>query len=102
MICWHNACSPRLLCKRLQLNSLGRPERNSIRVPNCPSAPSQPSTRDSTPCDAGEALNEFSAIGLWPEFTVRQSRVKEAVELIRALWTGEIARKGMSILPISV
>ncbi|HZR81654.1 MAG TPA: TIGR03557 family F420-dependent LLM class oxidoreductase [Candidatus Binatia bacterium] len=37
----------------------------------------------------GEALNEYSATGLWPESTVRRERLSEAVELIRRLWTGD-------------
>ncbi|MDQ2715901.1 MAG: TIGR03557 family F420-dependent LLM class oxidoreductase [Chloroflexota bacterium] len=37
----------------------------------------------------GEALNEYAATGLWPEHGERQARLAEAVELIRALWSGE-------------
>ncbi|GHO71067.1 F420-dependent glucose-6-phosphate dehydrogenase [Ktedonobacter sp. SOSP1-52] len=37
----------------------------------------------------GEALNEFAATGQWPEYTERRDRLAEAIELIRALWTGE-------------
>jgi coenzyme F420-dependent glucose-6-phosphate dehydrogenase len=38
---------------------------------------------------AGEALNEYAATGMWPEYRERQERMREAIELIRALWTGE-------------
>jgi len=37
----------------------------------------------------GEALNEYSATGLWPPYNTRQAQMSEAIELIRALWTGE-------------
>lgn len=37
----------------------------------------------------GEALNEYAATGLWPGYEERQERMQEAIELIRALWTGE-------------
>ena len=37
----------------------------------------------------GEALNEFAATGMWPGYDERQARMAEAIELIRALWTGE-------------
>jgi coenzyme F420-dependent glucose-6-phosphate dehydrogenase len=37
----------------------------------------------------GEALNEYSATAQWPEYRVRQTQLAEAIELIRALWTGE-------------
>lgn len=39
----------------------------------------------------GEALNEIATgwRGDWPEFTERFARLREAVTLIRALWTGE-------------
>jgi coenzyme F420-dependent glucose-6-phosphate dehydrogenase len=38
----------------------------------------------------GEALNETPAIGIkWPNFQERSSRLAEAVEVIRRLWTGE-------------
>jgi coenzyme F420-dependent glucose-6-phosphate dehydrogenase len=38
----------------------------------------------------GEALNEVSVARLqWPEFKERFSRMREAVDLMRALWTGE-------------
>src|SRR3954452_7072052 len=37
----------------------------------------------------GEALNEYSATGCWPAYAERQARLAEAIELIRALWTGE-------------
>lgn len=37
----------------------------------------------------GEALNELPASGEWGEYTERQERFVEAVEIIRALFTGE-------------
>jgi coenzyme F420-dependent glucose-6-phosphate dehydrogenase len=37
----------------------------------------------------GEALNEYSATGQWPDYKMRQHQLGEAIELIRALWTGE-------------
>jgi len=37
----------------------------------------------------GEALNEYSATGLWPNYQTRQSQLAEAVQLIRALWEGD-------------
>jgi coenzyme F420-dependent glucose-6-phosphate dehydrogenase len=37
----------------------------------------------------GEALNEYSATGQWPGYKARQKRMIEAIELMRALWTGE-------------
>lgn len=37
----------------------------------------------------GEALNEYAATGLWPSYTERAERMEEAIELIRALWSGE-------------
>lgn len=37
----------------------------------------------------GEALNEYAATGMWPEYEERQERLIEAIELIRALWSGE-------------
>jgi coenzyme F420-dependent glucose-6-phosphate dehydrogenase len=37
----------------------------------------------------GEALNEYSSVGQWPEYTVRQAQLGEAIELMRALWRGE-------------
>ena len=37
----------------------------------------------------GEALNEYAATGMWPEYEERRDRLFEAIELIRALWTGE-------------
>lgn len=36
----------------------------------------------------GEALNEFSATGVWPDYDVRQDMMREGIELIRQLWTG--------------
>jgi coenzyme F420-dependent glucose-6-phosphate dehydrogenase len=37
----------------------------------------------------GEALNEYSATGLWPNYQTRQAQLAEAVQLIRALWKGD-------------
>ena len=37
----------------------------------------------------GEALNEFAATGQWPTYAERRDRLAEAIELIRALWSGE-------------
>ena len=37
----------------------------------------------------GEALNEYSATGLWPSYNERRAQLAEAIELIRALWTGD-------------
>ena len=37
----------------------------------------------------GEALNEYAATGVWPGYADRQNRLAEAIDLIRALWTGE-------------
>ncbi len=37
----------------------------------------------------GEALNEYAATGWWPTYEERQERLAEAIELMRALWTGE-------------
>jgi coenzyme F420-dependent glucose-6-phosphate dehydrogenase len=37
----------------------------------------------------GEALNEYSATGLWPAYNTRQAQMAEAIALIRALWKGE-------------
>jgi coenzyme F420-dependent glucose-6-phosphate dehydrogenase len=37
----------------------------------------------------GEALNEYAAMGLWPGYSERQAMLKEAITLIRQLWTGE-------------
>jgi coenzyme F420-dependent glucose-6-phosphate dehydrogenase len=37
----------------------------------------------------GEALNEYSATGRWPSYKTRQEQMVEAIELIRALWSGE-------------
>lgn len=38
---------------------------------------------------AGEALNEQASTSRWGDFAERNERLAEAVELIRALWTGE-------------
>jgi coenzyme F420-dependent glucose-6-phosphate dehydrogenase len=44
----------------------------------------------------GEALNEYSATGQWPVYKCRQAQTAEAIELIRALWTGEkITHRGV-------
>ncbi len=37
----------------------------------------------------GEALNEYSSTGEWPEYETRQAMLGEAIALIRQLWTGE-------------
>jgi coenzyme F420-dependent glucose-6-phosphate dehydrogenase len=37
----------------------------------------------------GEALNEFAATGKWPEYEDRQAMLAEAIDLIRALWSGK-------------
>ena len=43
----------------------------------------------------GEALNEYSAVGRWPNYNIRRRQLGEAIELIRALWSGEkITRSG--------
>lgn len=43
----------------------------------------------------GEALNEFAATGQWPEYNVRRAQLAEAIDVIRALWSGEkITHKG--------
>ena len=43
----------------------------------------------------GEALNEYSATAQWPGYKIRQAQTAEAIELIRALWSGEkITHKG--------
>src|SRR5260370_20781216 len=38
----------------------------------------------------GEALNEYAATRQWPGYTERQERLREAIELIRQLWSGEV------------
>src|SRR6266516_4127417 len=38
---------------------------------------------------AGEALNEYAATGMWPEYEERRERLIEAIRLIRAFWSGE-------------
>jgi coenzyme F420-dependent glucose-6-phosphate dehydrogenase len=38
----------------------------------------------------GEALNEMAATGEWPPYDERQARMGEAIELIRALWSGDV------------
>lgn len=43
----------------------------------------------------GEALNDYAATGMWPEYNERRERLQEAIELIRALWTGnEVTHDG--------
>ncbi len=43
----------------------------------------------------GEALNEFAVTGSWPEFEERQARLAEAIEVMRALWSGDrVTHKG--------
>lgn len=37
----------------------------------------------------GEALNEYPAVGMWPGYNQRQTMLREAIMLIRQLWTGE-------------
>lgn len=37
----------------------------------------------------GEAINEFAATGQWPSYKERRERLAEAIEIIRALWSGE-------------
>jgi coenzyme F420-dependent glucose-6-phosphate dehydrogenase len=44
----------------------------------------------------GEALNEYSSTAQWPAYKKRQAQMAEAIELIRALWSGEkITYKGI-------
>ena len=44
---------------------------------------------------SGEALNERAATGDWPKWQERWDRLIEAIEVIRALWTGEpVSHKG--------
>lgn len=43
----------------------------------------------------GEALNDYAATGMWPEYDERRDRLAEAIDLIRALWTGgEVTHEG--------
>ena len=43
----------------------------------------------------GEALNEYSAMGHYPPYNVRRAQLQEAIELIRALFSGEkVTHKG--------
>lgn len=37
----------------------------------------------------GEAMNEYPMTGLWPEYNKRQDMMREAIELMRLLWSGE-------------
>ncbi|MFL6600418.1 MAG: TIGR03557 family F420-dependent LLM class oxidoreductase [Steroidobacteraceae bacterium] len=37
----------------------------------------------------GEALNEYASTARWPGYSERREQTAEAIELIRALWTGE-------------
>jgi coenzyme F420-dependent glucose-6-phosphate dehydrogenase len=44
----------------------------------------------------GEALNEYSATGQWPDYNIRRAQLGEAINLIRALWTGEkVSHRGV-------
>lgn len=44
---------------------------------------------------SGEALNEQAATGTWPKWPERWERLIEAIEVIRALWTGQpVTHKG--------
>ena len=44
----------------------------------------------------GEALNEYSATAQWPDYKIRQAQMAEAIDLMRALWTGEkITHRGV-------
>ncbi|HEY3910196.1 MAG TPA: TIGR03557 family F420-dependent LLM class oxidoreductase [Stellaceae bacterium] len=38
---------------------------------------------------SGEALNEEAATGIWPKWPERWERLVEAIDVIRALWTGQ-------------
>jgi coenzyme F420-dependent glucose-6-phosphate dehydrogenase len=43
----------------------------------------------------GEALNEYAATGMYPGYNVRREQLAEAIELMRALFTGEqVTHKG--------
>jgi coenzyme F420-dependent glucose-6-phosphate dehydrogenase len=37
----------------------------------------------------GEALNEYPTTGMWPDYDERQAMLAEAIDLIRALWSGQ-------------
>ncbi len=37
----------------------------------------------------GEALNEYPCTAAWPDYDTRQDMLREAIDLIRLLWTGE-------------
>jgi TAT-translocated FGD2 family F420-dependent dehydrogenase len=41
---------------------------------------------------SGEALNEQAATGKWPPWQERWDRLIEAVDIIRALWTGQLVQ----------
>jgi TAT-translocated FGD2 family F420-dependent dehydrogenase len=44
---------------------------------------------------SGEALNEEAATGAWPKWRGRWDRLIEAIDIIRALWSGEtVSHKG--------
>jgi TAT-translocated FGD2 family F420-dependent dehydrogenase len=44
---------------------------------------------------SGEALNEKAATGQWPKWQERWDRLIEAIDIIRALWSGEdVSHKG--------
>jgi coenzyme F420-dependent glucose-6-phosphate dehydrogenase len=43
----------------------------------------------------GEALNEYSSTGVYPPYSERRAMLAEAIELIRALWSGKkVTHKG--------
>ena len=45
---------------------------------------------------SGEALNELAATGEWPDWQERWDRLAEAIEIIRALWSGqEVVHEGI-------
>ena len=37
----------------------------------------------------GEALNEYAATAIWPEFEVRRQMLAESIDLMRELWSGD-------------
>jgi coenzyme F420-dependent glucose-6-phosphate dehydrogenase len=44
----------------------------------------------------GEALNEYAAVAQWPDYKARRAQLAEAIDLMRALWTGEkVTHKGI-------
>ncbi len=38
----------------------------------------------------GEALNEYPSTGLWPDYRMRQEMMRESMDLMRALWSGDV------------